>query len=81
MSRNAAANEQGQLQGAINSLRGIAGMLGPGLFTWLFAKAVGDWSGLHLPGLPYYVAAALMLCSVALGLATGMRKSNSQAVI
>ncbi len=81
MSRNAAANEQGQLQGAINSLRGIAGMLGPGLFTWLFAKAVGDWSGLHLPGLPYYVAALLMLCSVALGLATGMRKANSQALI
>ena len=81
MSRAAAANEQGQLQGAINSLRGVAGMLGPGLFTWLFAKAVGDWSGLHLPGLPYYVAAALMFCSVALGLATGMRAPNSQAAV
>ena len=49
MSRSAGPDEQGQLQGAINSLRGIAGIFGPGLFTWLFAKAVGDWSGLHLP--------------------------------
>ncbi len=71
MSRTAGPGEQGQLQGAINSLRGIAGMLGPGLFTWLFAKAVGDWSGLHLPGLPYYVAAGFMVCSVALALVTG----------
>lgn len=74
MSRAAGPNEQGQMQGAINSLRGIAGMLGPGLFTWLFAKAVGDWSGLHLPGLPYYVAAALMVSSVLLGLFTGRGK-------
>lgn len=79
MSRSAAANEQGQLQGAINSLRGIAGMIGPGLFTWLFAKAVGDWSGLHLPGLPYYAAAALMVCSVLLGLFTGRGRSPQAA--
>lgn len=71
MSRTAGPAEQGQLQGAINSLRGIAGMLGPGLFTWLFAKAVGDWSGLHLPGLPYYVAAGFMVCSVLLASVTG----------
>ncbi len=71
MSRTVGANEQGQLQGAINSLRGIAGVVGPGLFTWIFAKAIGDWSGWHLPGLPYYVAAAFMVCSVLLGVATG----------
>ena len=70
MSRAAGSNEQGQLQGAINSLRGMAGMIGPGLFTLLFAKAIGDWRGLHLPGLPYLVAAALMLSSVALGMFT-----------
>ncbi len=79
MSRSASPSEQGQLQGAINSLRGIAGMLGPGLFTWLFAKAVGDWSGLHLPGLPYYVAAGLMVCSVLLGLATGSKDDRAAA--
>ncbi len=70
MSRAAGPNEQGQLQGAINSLRGIAGIFGPGLFTWIFAKAVGDWSGLHLPGLPFYAACAMMLLSVALSFAS-----------
>ena len=70
MSRAAGPHEQGQLQGAINSLRGIAGIFGPGLFTWVFAKAVGDWSGLHLPGLPFYVAGVMMLLSVLLSFAS-----------
>ena len=68
MSRAAGPNEQGQLQGAINSLRGMAGIIGPGLFTWFFAKSVGDWSSLHLPGMPFFVASAMMLVSVLLAL-------------
>ncbi len=70
LSRSAGPEEQGQLQGAINSLRGIAGMIGPGIFTWLFARAVGQWSGLHLPGLPYFVAGAMLLLSVLIGVLT-----------
>ena len=73
MSRSAGPNEQGQLQGAINSLRGIAGITGPGLFTILFAKAVGDWSGWHVPGLPFFVASAMMVLSVLLTLASPAR--------
>ncbi len=68
MSRAAGPEEQGQLQGAINSLRGISGIVGPGLFTWFFAKAVGDWARWHLPGLPFFVASAMMLASVVLSL-------------
>ena len=75
MSRSAGPNEQGQLQGAINSLRGTAGIVGPGLFTWFFAKAVGDWSGLHLPGLPFYIASAMMLVSVLLAFAAQPKKA------
>ena len=71
MSRATAPNEQGQLQGAINSLRGIAGVAGPSLFTWIFARAITAGPGVHLPGLPYYTAAALMFCSVLLGIVTG----------
>jgi DHA1 family tetracycline resistance protein-like MFS transporter len=41
MSREVGLNQQGQLQGAVNSLRGIAGMLGPGLFTYIFSKTLG----------------------------------------
>ncbi len=71
MSRVAGPHEQGQLQGAINSLRGIAGIVGPSLFTWIFAKAIGDWAGWHLPGLPFYVASVMMMLSVALSFTTG----------
>ncbi len=35
MSHLDSPSEQGQLQGAINSIRGIAGLIGPGLFTYL----------------------------------------------
>lgn len=77
MSRAAGPNEQGQLQGAINSLRGIAGIFGPGLFTFIFAKAVGSWSHLHIPGLPFYAASAMMLLSVALSFAGKARPANA----
>lgn len=70
MSRSAAANEQGQLQGAINSMRGAAGIVGPSLFTWIFARAVSDWSGWHLPGLPFFAACVMMLGAVAISFAT-----------
>ena len=37
MTRRVGASEQGQLQGAIAGLAGIAGLVGPGLFTQTFA--------------------------------------------
>ena len=77
MSRSAGPNEQGQLQGAINSLRGMAGIVGPGLFTWFFAKAVGDWAHWHLPGLSFYLASAMMLLSVLLTFASGKEGTPS----
>ena len=61
MSRGTGPSEQGQLQGAINSLRGISGLIGPGLFTWIFARSIGP--GLHTPGMPFFVAAALLLAA------------------
>ena len=77
MSRAAGPNEQGQLQGAINSLRGIAGVIGPSLFTWIFARAITPGRGLQMPGLPYFVAAALMASSVLLGAVTGREPSEA----
>ncbi|WP_433974868.1 TCR/Tet family MFS transporter [Tunturiibacter lichenicola] len=64
MSRKASPSEQGQLQGAINSLRGIAGLIGPGIFTYIFSRSIGV--GLHIPGAPFYTAAAMLLISLAL---------------
>lgn len=69
MSHEVAPSEQGQLQGAINSLRGMAGLIGPGLFTFIFSKSIGEHAIIPLPGAPFYVAAALIIASLMMGLA------------
>lgn len=63
MTRGVGPAEQGQMQGAINGLRGFAGVVGPSLFTWIFARAVGPHAVIHAPGLPFFVAATLLLCA------------------
>jgi hypothetical protein len=40
MSRLVGASEQGQLQGANSSLMALAGLIGPGLFTQVFAQSI-----------------------------------------
>ncbi len=66
LSHKTSPSEQGQLQGAINSLRGIAGLIGPGIFTWIFSKSIGADALIHLPGSPFFFAAALLLLSLVL---------------
>jgi DHA1 family tetracycline resistance protein-like MFS transporter len=65
MTRRVPASEQGQLQGALSSLGGIAGLIGPGLFTLTFAWFLGARGGFALPGAPLLLAALLMLVSLA----------------
>ena len=73
LSRMTSPSEQGQLQGAINSLRGIAGLLGPSFFTYIFSVSIG--SGVHIPGSPFYTAAALLLISLALAQSAARRSA------
>ena len=61
MTRRVGASEQGQLQGAISSLRGISGLLGPGLFTLTFANFISTRRDWHLPGAPFLLSAILLL--------------------
>jgi DHA1 family tetracycline resistance protein-like MFS transporter len=58
--------EQGRLQGAVGSVQGVASVLAPGLFTGVFAAAIGG--GRELPGAPFLLAALLLLASLALAL-------------
>lgn len=60
MSRHVTPTEQGQLQGALGSVRGVAFMIGPLLFSSLFANFIGPNRRWHLPGAPYLLAAALV---------------------
>jgi DHA1 family tetracycline resistance protein-like MFS transporter len=61
MTRRVGPSEQGQLQGAIASLTGIAGLLGPTLFTQTFAAFIGPQADWHLPGAPYLLSTLLLV--------------------
>ncbi|MBV8839975.1 MAG: MFS transporter, partial [Alphaproteobacteria bacterium] len=77
MSRHVGADEQGQLQGANASIQGIATMIGPGLFTLVFAWAIRPDLGVHLPGAPFALATALLV--VALVIAWRVTRRPTQA--
>jgi MFS transporter, DHA1 family, tetracycline resistance protein len=50
---------QGELQGAISSLMGIAAILGPLLATQLFGAFTGAGAAIELPGAPFLASALL----------------------
>ena len=66
MSRRVGPSDQGQLQGANASIAGLTGILGPILFTLIFAQFIGPTAPVNLPGIPFFVAAVLMLASAVL---------------
>ena len=80
MSKGTSKSEQGQLQGAINGLRGAAGIVGPGLFTYIFAKAVGERAIIHAPGLPFFVAAACLVVALPIGLYATRKRMPAASV-
>jgi len=67
------ASEQGQLQGALSSLRGVSGMIGPLLFTQIFAASVAART---FPGGAYLLAAGLLCASLAVSL-LGARQAQT----
>jgi MFS transporter, DHA1 family, tetracycline resistance protein len=60
MSRRVSASEQGMLQGANASVTGIANLFGPGLFSQIFAVAIGGGRKGTLAGAPFMLAALLI---------------------
>lgn len=79
MTRRLQPHQQGQLQGANQSLTGIASILGPPLFGLLFAWSVRDTAHLHLPGLAIYLAAALMALAFLLALGKAHHRPQEAA--
>jgi DHA1 family tetracycline resistance protein-like MFS transporter len=64
MTRRVSAGEQGELQGALGSLRGISMLVGPAIFTLTFAQFAGPWRSLGLIGAPWLLAAILYSISL-----------------
>ena len=65
MTQRVSASEQGELQGAMSSLRGLAMIFGPGIFSTTFATCIAP--GRWFPAGPWYLAAIILF--VALGIA------------
>ncbi|MDP1630323.1 MAG: TCR/Tet family MFS transporter [Caulobacter sp.] len=79
MTRRVLPAEQGRLQGANQSLQGIASMTGPALFGLTFAWSIRS-PAFHVPGLAIWLAAGLMLAAflIALTVARPPRVEASQ---
>jgi DHA1 family tetracycline resistance protein-like MFS transporter len=67
MTRRVSPSEQGELQGALSSLRGLAMIFGPTMFSATFAFFLAP--GRNFPGAPWMLAALLLLVSVAIAAA------------
>jgi len=79
MTRQVSASEQGELQGAIGSLRGIAMIIGPQMFAGTFTYFISRDH--HLPGAPWYLAALLVAISLVIAVyATGDKKRPQEQV-
>jgi DHA1 family tetracycline resistance protein-like MFS transporter len=65
MSREVSPSQQGQMQGGVQSLRGLAAIFGPVMFTFIFSKTYGAGAAIHAPGAAFYLAGALLLASLA----------------
>jgi MFS transporter, DHA1 family, tetracycline resistance protein len=74
MSRRVSRAEQGQLQGAIASINGVTGMIGPGLFTQVFAFFIGAGAGWHMPGAPFLLASLFLISAAAIAWRTTGRE-------
>jgi len=75
MTKRVDKSAQGQLQGALMSTFGVAGMIAPLVFTQVFSVAISPKWGIHLPGAPYWLAALLMVGSLTM-VASAMRRAN-----
>ena len=57
--------EQGRLQGALASLTSLGSLIGPTLFTQVFAASIsgsGNWRA--LPGIPFLMSSALLIAAM-----------------
>ena len=65
MTRRVMPNEQGALQGALTSIAGLTGIVGPAIFSETFAVSISSAREWHVPGAPYLLAALILLVAIA----------------
>jgi DHA1 family tetracycline resistance protein-like MFS transporter len=70
MTKEVAADQQGQLQGASSSVQSVSQLLGPFLFTLTFAYFIGARAPMQLPGAPFFLASALVVLAIVIAAGT-----------
>ncbi|MGE3310983.1 MAG: TCR/Tet family MFS transporter [Limisphaerales bacterium] len=76
VSRGTPDNQQGAVQGALASVGSVAGVVAPPVATGLFGWFIGPGAPAHLPGIPFYFGAFLMLAAIGLARRSFRRSPN-----
>ena len=79
ISKAVPADEQGAVQGALNSIMSIAGILAPVLWTALFSWSIADERHTKVPGLAFYGASLASIAAVGLAW-RAFRRAQPEAV-
>jgi DHA1 family tetracycline resistance protein-like MFS transporter len=66
MSRRVEADRQGEFQGAMGSLLGLSGLIGPLIFNGAFAYVTSPGAVFRLTGAPFFISAVSALCALVL---------------
>lgn len=66
ISQSVPADEQGAVQGALNSITSVSGIVAPILWTWLFSWSIAPERGVQLPGLSFFGASFVSLAAAIL---------------
>lgn len=74
ISRSVGADEQGAVQGSLNSLASIAGVIGPPLATGLFGYFISAAAPMKLPGAAFFFSSALTVTALLLAIRSFRRE-------
>jgi MFS transporter, DHA1 family, tetracycline resistance protein len=80
MTRRVPPSQQGQLQGAMQSLTGISSIFGPLVYGLVFAWSVRNQASLHTPGLAIYLAGSLLVLAFVLALSAPRAAAEAATV-
>ena len=81
MTHRVSEREQGELQGALQSMRSITFIIGPWLFLRIFGWFIDPKNKIHLPGAPYYLAAALLFTAMLMSTRIKQGRVESEAAM
>jgi MFS transporter, DHA1 family, tetracycline resistance protein len=76
MTQQVSPSEQGELQGAIGSVRGMAMVIGPMLFSSTFATFIDSERRTPFPAAPWYLAAVFLVIATAVAWAVAPRREQ-----